>query len=686
MTGSGTLLEPASTDLIPPFVFYDSNAILIEKLEKIAGVTNEEVLSDQEILRGRTLLSQAQDMFADFGSWRTTSTLGVQYDLSLPEHISRLSIALAPHKRLPIELLEYTFRSYFASEYSLQLPPVRSQGPWVLGQVCRRWRQLSRSIRDLWYAAISFDINDDGFNTYHAVDMSLNQLKCAVELFPEIGYICVAAYRDYDVFIAARPLIPYLHRVSELSWNVQSEPVRKSIEIFPPEAFSSLETLKISLLQPTDEKHHNNNDSYVDLFGERCRLQHLMLGSDTPSFLFNYIPWSQLYSFSLNIGWSDMNDYTRSDWIQLGLRNPFSEMSSLKELSFEMKDEFFSLVLSFGLLWHQVTSLKMIWYDSPHDHTIITLWKILRKCISLSKFRLDFRKNSSASFVINQDTITFPSLISIELGYVASPMIKLFHSGALNLLDFETSISLQDFYAIMKASPLLEYLSCTLSGKQLTSGDTITLPHLTTLKISLDEANSFPALLLAPSLTNLLVLNSEYGTAPDIATLSNFIWNSKMRLKRFHFGVDNTDTTAYDLRGDAPMVIYGPLRNLLAALPQCFEVDFSFVILPAEILDDIAERRLLPCVEDLAISTSNRLVLLSTVRRRLELELQQRMKSDRVATGHSLIRIMGYLPHDEYHDEGLDVAFEDLEDQFGVSWKFQSIDVLVAVNYFKVEA
>ncbi|KNZ73197.1 hypothetical protein J132_00586 [Termitomyces sp. J132] len=663
-----------------------SNIALIEKLEYIAGVTNEDVLSDQEIQRGQILLSRAREMLVRFGSWPTkTPAASFRSKLPLPEHISRLSVALAPHKRLPSELLEYTFRSHFVSEYSLKLPPVISEGPWVLGQVCRRWRHLSRSIPDLWDATISFnDIerHPDGFNNLPKADMlsRLVQLRCAIELFPEVGYICVLAVHDFSAPVPPSALIPYLSRIDQFSWNVKAEPIIKSIEKFPSEAFSRLKTLKIALPQP-DDMH--NNSSYVDLFGKCPQLRNFTLASNTPSFLFNHIPWSQLYSFTLNTGRNNMDGHTGSDWIQLGRRNPFSQMSSLKKLSFKMKDEFFPLILSFAFPWDQVVSLKMIWYDSPHPHTIITHWQALRKCISLTKFTLEFRDNPPEGFIFDQDTITLPSLKSLGLEQcVPSSMIKSFSLSTLSSLHFDTSISLKDFYFILKRSPLITYLSCALLGKQPTSGGTIKLLHLSSLIISLDDATSFPALLLAPSLTNLLVFSVDYETAPEIAMLSNFIWNSKMRLERFHYSLDNTDITAYDLHGDARLAIF-PLRDLLAGLGWCPEVHISFVTFPQDILDDIAEGRLLPAVERLTISASTRQVLLDTIQHRLELELEQKVKSGWV--GRGLCEITGYVPSDEYGDEELDVGFEELEDRFGVSCVFQSIVVLTVVDYLNVD-
>ncbi|KAH0589820.1 hypothetical protein H2248_000015 [Termitomyces sp. 'cryptogamus'] len=134
-------------------VFWEeADNVFIKRLEDESGIDNLLLLSDEEISRGRILLFRARAMRRNPDT-KATWALESQSTLSRTTHIAILSIALAPHKRLPPEILQHISRSRFDGEgydtaqYTYVLDT--SEVPWTLGQVCRRWRQLSRTMPEL---------------------------------------------------------------------------------------------------------------------------------------------------------------------------------------------------------------------------------------------------------------------------------------------------------------------------------------------------------------------------------------------------------------------------------------------------------------------------------------------------------------------------------------------------------
>ncbi|KAG6822467.1 hypothetical protein H0H92_013791, partial [Tricholoma furcatifolium] len=66
--------------------------------------------------------------------------------------LANLKIALAPHRRMPSEILAQIFDLAMA-EKEIVIPargPIANRLPWILGQVCSSWRQIVLSEHGLW--------------------------------------------------------------------------------------------------------------------------------------------------------------------------------------------------------------------------------------------------------------------------------------------------------------------------------------------------------------------------------------------------------------------------------------------------------------------------------------------------------------------------------------------------------
>ncbi|KAG6902062.1 hypothetical protein C0995_004908 [Termitomyces sp. Mi166 len=446
--------------------FTQSENALIDKLENIAGITNENVLSDTEILQGRAILAKARDNLYDHSS--------SQSQLSLADHISRLSIALAPHKSLPPEILERIFRF---DPHSLT------------------------SLRDLSYAT---------------------------EILPEVAYL--GLYVGPRVPI--RELAPYLHFLDRLDLKLSPSAEQATLEAFPLESLSRLKSLIISMELPeTEEISHNM--SYPTLFGESSCLQHLSITSDDPRFLLSSdIPWSQLLSLCIRHLFSDS---IHPSWLLLGRRDPFQQLTCLKGLVLYLSTAIFRVVLYYGFPWHRLEELFLYLPELDEAEDIILMMETLRKCISLTHFLFSSSIKLPSDLINHpQDPIALPSLETLELeSNVPLCMIKsIVSSGSLRSLVLGQA-SLQDFYIIIRQCPRLTELVSHLAKSAVVSaeGDTVILPHLTTFVFSHHASLSFPTLVVAPRLTSL-TLCAKGGSLPIDLTVA-LLLQSNMQLDEF---------------------------------------------------------------------------------------------------------------------------------------------------------
>ncbi|KAG6887533.1 hypothetical protein C0995_014571 [Termitomyces sp. Mi166 len=259
--------------MIPPHEEPDN--VFIKRLEE-AGITNELLLSDQELSRGRVLLSKV--LPDSEACWIRES----QSTLSLTEYISRLTVAVASHKRLPPEFLEQIFLSLFegGKNDETRIPPdihfsySPSDGgrseiyevPWTLGQVCRIWRQLSRSMPELWGKTnIELGQADYWDPQPKDIDIQMKIMTCAEEILPEVSRICLQVSVGERDIIPTRGLTPYLGYLSELHWWTRANTRRESMEIFLPGFLSKIQCLAVCLEEPTPDASCRA-PSYADLF------------------------------------------------------------------------------------------------------------------------------------------------------------------------------------------------------------------------------------------------------------------------------------------------------------------------------------------------------------------------------------------------------------------------------------
>ncbi|KAG6872963.1 hypothetical protein C0995_004717 [Termitomyces sp. Mi166 len=618
--------------------FTQSENALIDKLENIAGITNENVLSDTEISQGHVLLAKARENLYDHSSSPS--------QLSLADHISRLSIALAPHKSLPPEILERIFCFILHNLSSVYVPVNLTQYQWVLGRVCSSWRRISRSIPNLWYTFITLGRKVDKKDPNYDVAL-LRDLRYATEILPEVAYLALSVYEGTRVPIGG--LAPYLHRLDKLYWSVSSSPEQAALEAFPLESLSRLKNLEIRM-DSVDTQVISHTMSYPALFGESARLQYLDFASNNPNFLISSnIPWSQLLYLHISHLYPDEHP----SWLLLGRRDPFRQLTCLKELVLDLNTAILRVVLHYGFPWHRLEKLSLHCPWSYEAEDIIPVIETLRKCSSLTYLYLDSPAKSSNLINYPQKLIALPSLEELRLEmYAPLCVIDSIVSCSFRFLELGET-TLEDFYAIIRRCPRLTELYCGLTDDAEVSfrADPIVLPHLTKFSSSpWDASLSFPTLLIAPRLTSLK-LCPERGSLP-IDLIVAFLLQSNMQL--YEFVCKFKDDTVRYPSADS-------LRKLLTLLNSCSHVYIRPVNFPEAILDEIGSGSLFPRARSLTFDAFSPKLIVATIRRRLE----QERESCRVRLSAITVRTLQKLSNVSH----IEADVKDLEEEFGVNFK-----------------
>ncbi|KAG6807158.1 hypothetical protein H0H92_008595 [Tricholoma furcatifolium] len=286
---------------------------------------NANHFSDSEVVLGRRLrasieqkLSAIDDQIAQLVAKREP------YAKSL----ANLKIALAPHRRLPSELLARIFIFAVTGE-TYTIPPwggIPNRLPWILGQVCSRWRQIVSAEPRLWnkvelisshryteptdmeranefipHGVVSWKIDESGAYPCPFLlkleEFSLNRLRhLSIEL--EFPYLVQA-------LAAMPPALASLESIQLRSWY-NDEPKLNDIDgLKSTKLFQIARDLR--RISFTVSGHHITKQA-----GEAFR--------DIPD-----IPWGQLSYLSLSTGISTPSDLDR-------LYSVFKKCTSLQQL------------------------------------------------------------------------------------------------------------------------------------------------------------------------------------------------------------------------------------------------------------------------------------------------------------------------------------------------------------------
>ncbi|KAG6860852.1 hypothetical protein C0995_006827 [Termitomyces sp. Mi166 len=555
----------------------ESDSQFIERLKNVAGTSNHDILSDEEILRGRILLSNVQDQLR-----------------RLSEDATILRIALAPHRRLPKDILLYIFTLLSLDEVVRDrrlIPPASSRLPWSLGQVCRAWRQLSRAMPGVW-DKVSFDMSPTE---------AARTIPRALDILPDFTEV------SFDVFDRGRLewkvftdlIAPVLSRIDKLRWMITRYDINFWTTL-PPRAFARLKSLDLIFIR-SEHVDVDSIPSYIEVFGSTPRLEHLRLSSSRLTLLRYDLPWHQLTCLELNNG--DYRDCTRPLWSELATRRPFSLGSQLETLKLDLKGGALAHALRIDFPWHRIMTF-FVHCSTRKDY--LALSQVMPKCTTLANLRLGIAPKE-LDHLIN---IVKPLKWLHLRGNILPCLIQ---STALwnGLQELELGqVTRRTFCEIVNQCNCLVKLSVKItdSPEEPPKAAPIELPHLRFLFVESGDLNVFP-LISTPTLDILQVkLFARVGYEP----ITEFLTRSTCHVVNFSCKFQNPDN----------LESLGT-RELLSSLSHSTVFQAQDIPVPDDVLDDIATGALLPCIEKMEIGALSASMFLNMLERRLQMEFTQ---------------------------------------------------------------
>ncbi|KAJ7726429.1 hypothetical protein DFH07DRAFT_852755 [Mycena maculata] len=206
----------------------EESALGLRLLEAEAGLNHLKVVLSELPDPSGDLVSRCEDLESDICSLR-------------------ISLTVAPHKKLPPELLAEIF--LFCSTSPAVLPPKADDPLLALGQVCRAWRELALQVPELW-ATISVSFTE-GANVQRATDIAEQWISragtsCPLSITAECtGPYATVACENPDLVSGFVPLVvSHSHRLRHLDIAL---PFASLAPLFalPRGAFPCLETLAL---------------------------------------------------------------------------------------------------------------------------------------------------------------------------------------------------------------------------------------------------------------------------------------------------------------------------------------------------------------------------------------------------------------------------------------------------------
>ncbi|KAG6818644.1 hypothetical protein H0H93_003194 [Arthromyces matolae] len=553
-----------------------SDASLAHKLENLAGITNDDILSDPEIDRGRAILTQAE-----------------QELLQLLKRVEKLRVALAPHKRVPSDILLRIFEILCQEtlpqdqgdrEDELRRVPVAL----ILSQVCALWRSMCHSNTDLW-GTVAFRIEDDS---------EASVIIEETQILPEPTRIYLRASES----VTLSGLDKVLRRVDILDLTPPSDDAFWNYHpssISPMSLLSRLTILKIrrSFFEEPWEMPPGEFTSSLTLFGTAPQLKDFTLEYTSPLLLLTPdFPWNHITNLSLHLmPWSYSDSYMQRVWKKLVELRPFRKSSQLRSLTIGLPDKVLPLFFSLDIPWHKITRFSV---DCHTEADYFAVAHVIPRCTSLSQFYLRPPKVASTS------PLTFSS--SIECFTLKEKI----HEPILRSHNLWNNLLVLNLHALfIRPTMFIEILSqcrcifdvscglCTEDREEEIAPQMILfLSRLHSLALQPIHNPSVLSLLHAPALKTLALDLAEHM---DYSHIADLITRSACQLETFV--IEQANIPGFGL---FDKMLPGT-RELLLALRYCINFQAPTVAFSNDVLQEIAKGTLLPVIRSLALGVEN---------------------------------------------------------------------------------
>ncbi|KAJ7015779.1 hypothetical protein C8F04DRAFT_1171667 [Mycena alexandri] len=174
----------------------------------------------------------------------------------LERKVSDLQVELAPHRRLPPELLAEIF--LFCTAETVSLPPSTDETLLILTQICHSWRELALRSPELW-GNIAVVFTEDRCNVERITTISAQWLSRAGDTYPLCitaectGVYATTACQNPELVASFVPMIiSHSHHLRSLDLGF---PIAALLPLFvlPSDAFPCLEKMSLRPLLLLDD-------------------------------------------------------------------------------------------------------------------------------------------------------------------------------------------------------------------------------------------------------------------------------------------------------------------------------------------------------------------------------------------------------------------------------------------------
>ncbi|KAF8056501.1 hypothetical protein FPV67DRAFT_1456639 [Lyophyllum atratum] len=391
---------------------------LRRKIEFEAGTTNDDILSDRERMLAKVMLA---DMERELYSLDQEIDPSIAKQAEIASVISRLQIALAPHKRLPTEALVEIF-IHTVDGQSTRFPPTSWRCPWLLRKVCSRWRAVALNEPCLWNM---FKLDARKFGTIPIPKL----ISLAKDVLPPAGPLFLSLEEPLNETrsgFAMRTIldtlvIPRLARLKGLSIETTISSFSHLLNT-PSPSLANLESLHLDLWGASHIPEVAGQFSKADILKSATNLRMLEI---RPRLLLN----SRITNFvtSLPIRWHQLTSLVIGEFLDQAtwdLHRVLGECRSLKRLRAKLPSVLAvdkrliaenyvhnlpdlqhvelagATMLSPSLLmnllpWNQLVSLKITriillpWDSSNDSKTMIAgVYDVLRECLQVEELSM----------------------------------------------------------------------------------------------------------------------------------------------------------------------------------------------------------------------------------------------------------------------------------------------------------
>lgn len=219
--------------------------------------------------------------------------------------IAACSIATAPQKYLPAELLSYIFQLSFEG-YPTYLPPTgRNISPLALCHTCSRWRKVALNTPELWTDVVfRYARGLDPYTTLDVVEEWYTRSGPSTSLSLGVSPWTHHTYRsDHDEIMQAilhRLVVPYVHRFRHLKLQLPRADLQ-SFMTMPNLSFPFLKSLQLVrdlwMKEGDDVQAHEEYRETNGCFWENAPELTDLEVHNFRSVGINFFPWTRLTRF-----------------------------------------------------------------------------------------------------------------------------------------------------------------------------------------------------------------------------------------------------------------------------------------------------------------------------------------------------------------------------------------------------